>query len=133
MWGRLIFVHSCKETAKTVAKTAWFPSCHLLPSMCCTQVLIFVHSRKETAKTARFIKDTAIANDMMARFMREDSASREILQTEAEACKDSDLKDLLPFGFAIHHAGVRLLLPMLIVLRVAASLGYAAGYANHEQ
>jgi len=33
------------------------------------------------------------------------SASREILQTEAEACKDSDLKDLLPFGFAIHHAG----------------------------
>ena len=26
-------------------------------------------------------------------------------QTEAEACKDHDLKDLLPFGFAIHHAG----------------------------
>jgi pre-mRNA-splicing helicase BRR2 len=42
----------------------------------------------------------------MARFMREDSASREILQTEADACKDSDLKDLLPFGFAIHHAGM---------------------------
>lgn len=34
------------------------------------------------------------------------SASREILQTEAEVCKDTDLKDLLPFGFGIHHAGV---------------------------
>ena len=44
------------------------------------QVLIFVHSRKETAKTARFIKDMAIAQESMARFMREDSASREILQ-----------------------------------------------------
>ena len=32
-------------------------------------------------------------------------ASGEILQTEAEQCKDADLKDLLPFGFAIHHAG----------------------------
>eukprot|EP00798_Chlamydomonas_sp_ICE-L_P019205 gene19205-25823_t len=70
------------------------------------QVLVFVHSRKETAKTARFIKETAISNETLARFMKEDSASREILQTEAEACKDNDLKDLLPYGFAIHHAGM---------------------------
>ena len=39
-----------------------------------------MHSRKETAKTARYIKDTAIANEAMAKFLREDSASREILQ-----------------------------------------------------
>ena len=44
-------------------------------------------------------------DDKLARFMREDSASREILSTEAEACKDADLRDLLPYGFAIHHAG----------------------------
>ncbi len=44
------------------------------------QVLIFVHSRKETAKTARYLKDTALAQDHLARFMREESASREILQ-----------------------------------------------------
>ena len=30
--------------------------------------------------TARYIKDTAITNEAMARFLREDSASREILQ-----------------------------------------------------
>lgn len=49
--------------------------------------------------------DARAAQETLARFMREDSASREILLTEAEACKDHDLKDLLPYGFAIHHAG----------------------------
>eukprot|EP00210_Caulerpa_lentillifera_P005576 g5333.t1 len=70
------------------------------------QVLVFVHSRKETAKTARFIKQKALADDSLIKFIPEDSASREILETEAEACKDLDLKDLLPFGIAIHHAGM---------------------------
>ena len=28
------------------------------------------------------------------------------MQTEAESCKNTDLRDLLPFGFAIHHAGM---------------------------
>ncbi|GLJ51622.1 hypothetical protein SUGI_1097110 [Cryptomeria japonica] len=70
------------------------------------QVLIFVHSRKETAKTARAIRDTALANDTLGRFLKEDSASREILQTETDRVKSSDLRDLLPYGFAIHHAGM---------------------------
>ena len=38
--------------------------------------------------------------------MQEDSASREVLQAEAETCKNSDLRDILPYGFAIHHAGM---------------------------
>ena len=38
--------------------------------------------------------------------MREGSASTEILRTEAENVKNLDLKDLLPYGFAIHHAGM---------------------------
>ncbi|XP_050375603.1 DExH-box ATP-dependent RNA helicase DExH12-like [Argentina anserina] len=70
------------------------------------QVLIFVHSRKETAKTARAIRDTALANDTLGRFLKEDSASREILHTHTELVKSNDLKDLLPYGFAIHHAGL---------------------------
>lgn len=70
------------------------------------QVLVFVHSRKETAKTARFIRDKALGSDMIGRFLKEDSASREILQTETESVKNSDLRDLLPYGFAIHHAGM---------------------------
>ncbi|XP_011044153.1 PREDICTED: U5 small nuclear ribonucleoprotein 200 kDa helicase-like [Populus euphratica] len=70
------------------------------------QVLIFVHSRKETAKTARAIRDTALANETLSRFLREESASREILQTDSELVKSNDLKDLLPYGFGIHHAGM---------------------------
>ncbi|GAB2288942.1 DExH-box ATP-dependent RNA helicase DExH12 [Dionaea muscipula] len=70
------------------------------------QVLIFVHSRKETAKTARAIRDTALAKDTLGRFLKEDSASREILQTHTDLVKSNDLKDLLPYGFAIHHAGM---------------------------
>ncbi|KAJ7515579.1 hypothetical protein O6H91_22G019200 [Diphasiastrum complanatum] len=70
------------------------------------QILIFVHSRKETAKTAHSIRDTALANDTLGKFLKEDSASREILQTETESVKNSELRNLLPYGFAIHHAGM---------------------------
>ncbi|KAG7971339.1 hypothetical protein I3843_07G129200 [Carya illinoinensis] len=70
------------------------------------QVLIFVHSRKETAKTARAIRDAALANDTLGRFLKEDSASREILHTHTDLVKSNELKDLLPYGFAIHHAGL---------------------------
>jgi pre-mRNA-splicing helicase BRR2 len=70
------------------------------------QVLVFVHSRKETAKTAKTLRDMALANNTLGKFLKEDAPSREILMTEAEEAKDPDLKDLLPYGFAIHHAGL---------------------------
>ena len=52
------------------------------------QVLVFVHSRKECAKTARAIRDMALERDTLGEFLQEDGASREILQTEAETCKN---------------------------------------------
>eukprot|EP01124_Arcella_intermedia_P027745 TRINITY_DN5491_c0_g1_i1.p1 TRINITY_DN5491_c0_g1~~TRINITY_DN5491_c0_g1_i1.p1 ORF type:complete len:1958 (-),score=488.84 TRINITY_DN5491_c0_g1_i1:48-5852(-) len=70
------------------------------------QVLVFVHSRKETIQTAKELRDQAITDDAIGKFLGEDSASREILRTEAEEAASADLKDLLPFGFAIHHAGL---------------------------
>ncbi|CAM9294568.1 unnamed protein product, partial [Chrysoparadoxa australica] len=70
------------------------------------QVLIFVHSRAETAKTAKFLKDLVVENDVGTTFFREDSATAEILRSEAEGAKNDDLKEMLPFGFAIHHAGM---------------------------
>jgi pre-mRNA-splicing helicase BRR2 len=33
-------------------------------------VLVFVHSRKETAKTARFVKDSALQQDKLAKFVK---------------------------------------------------------------
>ncbi|GJT32205.1 DExH-box ATP-dependent RNA helicase DExH12, partial [Tanacetum coccineum] len=61
---------------------------------------------KETTKTARAIRDTALANDTLGIFLKEDSASREILHEHTELVKNNDLKDLLPYGLAIHNAGM---------------------------
>ncbi|KAL8729842.1 MAG: hypothetical protein Q9166_004483 [cf. Caloplaca sp. 2 TL-2023] len=70
------------------------------------QMLIFVHSRKETAKTAKYIRDKALELETIGQILRSDAASREILTQEAEAVSDRDLKDLMPYGFGIHHAGM---------------------------
>jgi pre-mRNA-splicing helicase BRR2 len=70
------------------------------------QVLIFVHSRKETGKTARAIRDACLEKDTIGAFLKDGSASQEILRTEAEQTKNLELKDLFPYSFAIHHAGM---------------------------
>ena len=70
------------------------------------QMLIFVHSRKETGKTARHIRDKALELETIGQILRSDAASREILNEEAAGVQDRDLKDILPYGFAIHHAGM---------------------------
>lgn len=71
------------------------------------QVIVFVHSRKETATTARSIRDMAVENDELAKFVAEETGRRELLTTEAEEnVKNEELKELLPFGLAIHHAGL---------------------------
>lgn len=51
------------------------------------QVLVFVHSRKETGKTARAIRDMCLDKDTLGVFLKEGSASTEILRTEAEQVK----------------------------------------------
>ena len=51
------------------------------------QVLIFVHSRKETAKTARALRDMCLEKDTIGAFLREGSASTEILRNEAGQTK----------------------------------------------
>uniref|UniRef100_A0A8D9A7K7 U5 small nuclear ribonucleoprotein 200 kDa helicase n=2 Tax=Cacopsylla melanoneura TaxID=428564 RepID=A0A8D9A7K7_9HEMI len=70
------------------------------------QLLVFVHSRKETGKTARAIRDMCLEKDTLGQFLREGSASMEVLRTEADQVKNGELRDLLPYGFAIHHAGM---------------------------
>ncbi|KAE9386751.1 Sec63-domain-containing protein [Gymnopus androsaceus JB14] len=70
------------------------------------QTLVFVHSRKETAKTAKYLRDTAMEKETITQFVKPEGATREILTEEANNVKDPNLRDLLPFGFAIHHAGM---------------------------
>ncbi|KAH8602881.1 Sec63 Brl domain-containing protein [Bisporella sp. PMI_857] len=70
------------------------------------QMIIFVHSRKETAKTAKYVRDKALEMETIGQIMKSDQGGREILQSDAEAVSDRDLKDLLPYSFGIHHAGM---------------------------
>ncbi|KAL7274426.1 Pre-mRNA-splicing helicase BRR2 [Rhizina undulata] len=70
------------------------------------QMLIFVHSRKETAKTAKYIRDKALEMETISQILKSDAGTREVLQHEADQVTDPNLKDLLPYGFAIHHAGM---------------------------
>jgi pre-mRNA-splicing helicase BRR2 len=70
------------------------------------QVLIFSHSRKETARTAKIIRDMALAQNELSKFIKDDSASKEILLSQVDKCDSQDLKDVLPFGLGIHHAGM---------------------------
>lgn len=70
------------------------------------QVIIFVHSRKETAKTARYLRDKAAEEGTLKQFLKSESAATKLLSSESESVQSSDLKDLLPSGFAIHHAGL---------------------------
>ncbi|XP_044714925.1 sec63 brl domain-containing protein [Hirsutella rhossiliensis] len=70
------------------------------------QMLIFVHSRKETAKTARYIRDKALEMDTINQILRHDAGSREVLNEASSQATDADLKDILPYGFGIHHAGM---------------------------
>ena len=69
-------------------------------------MLVFVHSRKETGKTARAIRDMCLDKDSLGMFLKEGSVSTEVLRNETEHTKNLELKDLLPYGFAIHHAGM---------------------------
>jgi len=70
------------------------------------QMLIFVHSRKETAKTAKYIRDKALEMDTINQILKHDAGTREVLQEAASSVNNTDLKDLLPYGFGIHHAGM---------------------------
>ena len=70
------------------------------------QILIFTHSRKETARTAKIIRDMALANDELQKFLKENSESKEILLSQVNECDSQDLRDVLPYGLGIHHAGM---------------------------
>lgn len=48
----------------------------------------------------------AIEKETITEFVRPEGATREILLEEANNATNPDLKDLLQFGFGIHHAGM---------------------------
>lgn len=67
------------------------------------QAIIFVHLRKDTVRTARWLRDRADAAG--AEVVRSDGA-REILRQEAAVARNKNVAEILPSGFAVHHAGL---------------------------
>ncbi|RKO96183.1 P-loop containing nucleoside triphosphate hydrolase protein, partial [Caulochytrium protostelioides] len=70
------------------------------------QVMVFCHSRKDTAKTAQVLRDMAVEQEVTGLLVRADAAAQEILTSEAASVANPQLKDVLPYGFGIHHAGM---------------------------
>jgi pre-mRNA-splicing helicase BRR2 len=71
------------------------------------QVLVFVHSRKDTVKTAKALRDMALERGDLGHFVAQDGATQEILKEQAtEHVQNVGLKDILPYGFGVHHAGL---------------------------
>ncbi|OII75461.1 SEC63 domain-containing protein [Cryptosporidium ubiquitum] len=71
------------------------------------QILVFVHSRKDTIQTAKFIRDTATESGMLNLFFPgNNNVSREIILDELSNIKSNNLKEILPCGVGIHHAGL---------------------------
>lgn len=69
-------------------------------------MLIFVHSRAETGNTAKALHDIAMERDELSYFVLEGGATQEILREELVTVKNADLKEVLQYGFATHHAGM---------------------------
>lgn len=77
------------------------------------QVMVFVHSRNETSKTAKALLDMVKANrclELFERYTKAPSvagrANPQALTKELALVKSKELRDLMPFGIGIHHAGL---------------------------
>ena len=71
------------------------------------QAMVFVHSRADTGRTARAIADLAAASGDGPLFATLDEADEGgTLRLEVGRSKSRELAELVPKGFALHHAGM---------------------------
>ncbi|CAH8646705.1 unnamed protein product [Dicrocoelium dendriticum] len=70
------------------------------------QVMVFVHARGDTFKTCRWLRDTARQQQQMGHFEVSKSIDRGSFIKRIERSSDTALRELLPDGFACHHAGM---------------------------
>ncbi|EAZ63248.2 RNA helicase-related protein required for pre-mRNA splicing [Scheffersomyces stipitis CBS 6054] len=95
-----------KEKKAIKKLTAMNEACYDKLLECITkkhQLIIFVHSRKDTFKTAKWLKDK-LEED--GKSWNTEVSTAEILKQEANGFKDLSLKEIVPGGIGIHHAGL---------------------------
>ncbi|PRP78838.1 activating signal cointegrator 1 complex subunit 3 [Planoprotostelium fungivorum] len=69
------------------------------------QVMVFVHSRKDTAKTAEALIAMAKEKSQESVFVPQTSTF-EYAKREVSKSRNKEVKNLFPFGFGTHHAGM---------------------------
>ncbi|CAK9441616.1 uncharacterized protein LODBEIA_P54840 [Lodderomyces beijingensis] len=71
------------------------------------QVMVFVHARKETVNTARnFIQMAQEHNEMDLFDCSENDSYEKYKREAAQKHRSKELRELFPYGFGTHHAGM---------------------------
>ena len=70
------------------------------------QVMVFVHSRKDTVNTARKIRNMAQEQGCLDLFDCSTVDGYDLAMKELRMAKGKEVKELVPLGFGIHHAGM---------------------------
>lgn len=69
------------------------------------QLMVFVHSRKDTVNTAQFMRDLAQKNGTIQEFGSM-AVGYDMALQKVQKSRNSDVRELFPFGFGVHHAGM---------------------------
>ena len=73
------------------------------------QIIIFTHSRKQTYLTAKSLIEMAEAKDDLSKFLKSEDCKRILENLENSndfQWKRDKLREIIPLGFGIHHAGL---------------------------
>lgn len=70
------------------------------------QVMVFVHSRKDTQGTAKMLYEKAIDQGTVSLFDPTGHERYEAAMRDVRSCKSRELRELIPKGIGIHHAGM---------------------------
>ncbi|KAL8302253.1 hypothetical protein RB597_002553 [Gaeumannomyces tritici] len=70
------------------------------------QVMVFVHSRRDTMQSAKMLYEKAVDQVCVDLFDPSNHPRYENAVRDMKTCKARELRDLLPKGLGIHHAGM---------------------------
>ncbi|POS78392.1 activating signal cointegrator 1 complex subunit 3 [Diaporthe helianthi] len=70
------------------------------------QVMVFVHSRKDTVATAKMLYEKAVDDVCVDLFDPSDHPKYDAAVRDMKSCRAKELRDLLPKGLGVHHAGM---------------------------
>ncbi|MBE3042258.1 DEAD/DEAH box helicase, partial [Candidatus Bathyarchaeota archaeon] len=70
------------------------------------QVMVFVHSRRDTLGTAKMLRERAIDEMCLDLFEPSDHPKFESAMRDVRSSKARDIRELVPQGLGVHHAGM---------------------------